>query len=312
MFRYPAAVFAIFGSLITFPSGIPWVIAFWIGCFLATSMYGSRGWLPLTILVAILVVKRLNWTLSLLELMATCIGIAIFRYRMPERDLKYGLSGVINASSVILICFAVWFSTERYFEATSSMNQREIDPARPVVCLGDSLTAAGYPQELAKLITTPVIDFGRDGINSKQAFELLQKIAAENPQLVVIKIGGHDYNQRDSREDLRVNLERLILHCRESDARVVIVEIPRGFITDPFAGIERELAGKFDLQLVSDYTIRQFVFWSPICPPGSWLDNSQHLSRDGLHPNEHGNRFLAEQVAHAVSKVLGHEVVPMH
>ena len=80
-------------------------------------------------------------------------------------------------------------------------------------------------------------------------------------------------------------------------------------MSDPFASIERELAGRYDLQLVSDYTIRQFVFWSPICPPGYWFDESQHFSRDGLHPNDAGNRFFARQVAHAISKILGQDVL---
>ncbi len=85
----------------------------------------------------------------------------------------------------------------------------------------------------------------------------------------------------------------------------MLVEIPRGFVTDTFGGIERRLARKYDLQLVSDTPIRKFVFFSSLVPPGIWLDASQHLSEDGLHPNQRGNQVLANYVLGALVKLHG-------
>ena len=81
---------------------------------------------------------------------------------------------------------------------------------------------------------------------------------------------------------------------------MVIVEIPRGFVSDPFFGIERELAAKFDLQLIPDTIVRRFVFFSPIVPPGIWLDPKHHLSVNGLHPNQRGQIEFAKIVADAI------------
>jgi acyl-CoA thioesterase-1 len=87
------------------------------------------------------------------------------------------------------------------------------------------------------------------------------------------------------------------------------MEIPRGLITDPFWGLERGLARRYDLELVSDSAIRRLVLWSPYGPPGMWLDPGSRLSDDGLHANARGNRLLAEQAAQALARLLGPEVV---
>ena len=90
---------------------------------------------------------------------------------------------------------------------------------------------------------------------------------------------------------------RIIEACRDNDIAVVMVEIPRSFIRDPWRGLERELARQYDLNLVSDTVIRRFILFSPLIPPGMWLSEHQHLSNDGLHPNKLGNKAFAEAVA---------------
>jgi hypothetical protein len=77
----------------------------------------------------------------------------------------------------------------------------------------------------------------------------------------------------------------------------VIVEIPRGIIQDPFYGLERELTREFDLELVPDTIVRRCFFFSPIMPPGIWIDKKYHLSDDGLHPNAIGQVEFAKAAA---------------
>ena len=93
------------------------------------------------------------------------------------------------------------------------------------------------------------------------------------------------------------------------DIAVILVEIPRGFISDPYDGLERELAAQYDLQLIDDSVIRNFVFNSPIIPPGMWLDRSQRYSDDGLHPNNLGNEYFAHVVSQSLVKVCGDSIL---
>jgi hypothetical protein len=87
------------------------------------------------------------------------------------------------------------------------------------------------------------------------------------------------------------------------------MEIPRGFITDPFSGLERELAREHDLELIPDGAIRKLILWSRFSPPGMWCDSSRHLSDDGLHPNQRGNKHLANCVVSALTKIYGEKIV---
>ena len=116
-----------------------------------------------------------------------------------------------------------------------------------------------------------------------------------------MELGGHDYKDGEPRDQTKARLRQIIQELTDADIEVVIVEIIRGFISDPFYGVERELAAEFDLQLIPDTIIRRFVFFSPIAPPGYWLDSSQHLSNDGLHPNERGQVEFAKVVADTIT-----------
>ena len=102
--------------------------------------------------------------------------------------------------------------------------------------------------------------------------------------------------------DTAVNLDQ---HCQSNHISVILVEIPRGFITDYYGGFERRLARKYDLQLVSDTMIRQLVYLSAVIPPRSWLESNRHLSEDGLHPNSRGNQVLARKIWRAVKQLTG-------
>ena len=86
------------------------------------------------------------------------------------------------------------------------------------------------------------------------------------------------------------------------------MEIPRGFIFDPFASLEREIAYQHDVQLISDTWLRQIVVMSPVAPPGRWMPASQ-LSDDGIHSNPRGSKAIAEDVADALRSMYGDEVL---
>ena len=204
--------------------------------------------------------------------------------------------------------FAITTAVVGFFGIKRTLDAQPSQPItldqRPIVCLGDSLTEGkhgGYPAELQKLVSPPVLNYGRNGFTTQMVIDkLLEQIVDEQPQLVVVEIGGHDYNTGEPRDETKVRLRQIIQTLVDADIEVVMVEIPRGFISDPFYGIERELTAEFDLKLIPDTIIRRFVFFSPKAPPGFWMDSKQHLSDDGLHPNDRGQVEFAKVVAGAI------------
>jgi len=300
-------------SLLTFPAAIPWMVALWMAWHTWSAARNRPAWLPLAACLAILLVKRTPWPPALILLVALMFAAAVCRLFQTCTNRLSRLT-VFSRTAVVGL-WIVWAAVAiEWHAAASTGRQLSADPTRPVVCLGDSLTAGmspggGYPKNLGQLIDLPVVNLGQDGITSTDALEKLPELVAANPQVVVVELGGHDFLKGLGRATTRANLERIVDACRHIGAEVILVEIPRGFISDPYAGLERDLARHHDLELISDTAIRKLVLFSPHAPPGIWLPRACHLSDDGLHPNARGKRFLAAEVANSVARLLGNRVL---
>jgi lysophospholipase L1-like esterase len=165
----------------------------------------------------------------------------------------------------------------------------------------------GYPELLAELVAVPVVNLGQPGITTQKALGLLDRVVRADPQVVVLELGGNDFVefQGKNRQIVAGNLERIIVACRERGAEVILMEVPRGYFSDPYWGLERELARKYRLELVPDTAIRRLLLSSPAMPPGQWSSGPYLTQADGLHPNARGNRLLAEYVAAALERLYG-------
>ena len=289
----------VLASLLTFPSAIPWMVACWL---LGHTLLVSRsrpGWLPLVACAAILVIKRVDWSPGLITTTALMLILCVFR-AFTARKSQLPLSKWLAWLGIAGMWIAWADMTYQWHKAAHPGRSLVVQPARPVACIGDSLTAFGYPRCLREMVSPPVADLGCDGITADDAVRrLLPSLIKANPQVVVIELGGHDFLKGYSRAATRENLEKIVDACRAIGAEVIVMEIPRGFITDPFAALERQMAREKGLELIPDTAIRRLVLWSPYAPPGMWLRPESHLSDDGLHPNPRGNRMLAGYVAGA-------------
>ena len=280
----------------------------WVLLALIAFTRNKPMWPWLVGFTVILTIKRPGFTLEFLLLTVTFISVAYFDWRSVKQKFKVINLHQMAARAVILLATIASYGVARWFASNTS--QTLIADGRPIACLGDSLTDFGYPQSLEKLISVPVADFGVNGISTDDGIEMIPEILAADPQLVVIELGGHDYNgDRKTRAATRSNLIKIIDAFDELDIAVIIVEIPRGFVSDPYDGLERELASKYDLQLIDGSLIRSFVFNSPIMPPGIWLNPNQRYSDDGLHPNSRGNEHFARVVCESLVKIFGDSIL---
>jgi lysophospholipase L1-like esterase len=285
------------------------MIAFWLLWATLGLVRARGGFLPLAVCAAIVLVKRAPWTpgLGLLAGVAlTALGATWLAGKSEDRRAARPIVW-LGIAAVWLAWFVM--ATDWYASAHGS-RRLTLVPGRPVVCLGNSMTSmgppqGGYPEVLAKLVSIPVVNLGQPGITTQQALALLPRLEDADPQVVVLELGGNDFVQGRSRAAVKENLESLIQACLEKGAEVVLVEIPRGYISDPYWGLERELARDYALELVPDTAIRRLLLSSPTMPPGQWTRGPYLTQEDGLHPNARGNQILAEYVAAALERIYG-------
>ncbi len=291
---------AVVASLLTFPAGIVGVTACWLAAYTIGVVRSRRSSWLLAVWMAVILVKRIDWppalwVLMLLNGMVVAVSIA-----------RINSAGRVPAILPPALLWLAWAALAvNSYRAVHINHVPAASSNRPIVCVGDSLTSytrqGGYPEVLAQMVALRVINLGQPGITSAEALKKLPALKEARPCVVVIELGGHDFLKdtsllkRASRAAVKRNLEVFIEAADELGAEVVLIEVPRGFIVDPYAGLERELARQYDLELISDTTIRRFVLASPIAPIGMWFGGSQ-LSEDGLHPNSHGNVLLARRV----------------
>lgn len=303
-----SVIVLIFGSLITFPAHLPWMASIWLMFSLIAFVNKKPMWPWLVACVLFLAIKRPGFTLEFWMLAALYIIVSVVDWKTTRGKPESSNTKRFVIYALVLTVATMTYGVTRWF-ASNTSRDFNLD-ARPIACLGDSLTDYGYPQELEKLISVPVADFGVSGIKTDDGINMIPEILAANPQIVIIELGGHDYNaDKKTRSATKANLETLIETFLERDIPVILIEIPRGFVSDPYDGLERELSAKYDLQLIDDSVIRSFVFNSPIIPPGMWLDPSRRYSDDGLHPNELGNKFFARVVSRSLVKVYGDSIL---
>jgi len=289
-------------SLLVFPAWLPWMILGWLGIAAARHVQKKSAWPSLLICLAIILTKRVAWGPELalvLILLAAGAGVEAMARRKPSwagwvRPVFGGL-------------LAAWMLLAWHWHRDAHTPRRpDLLPDRPVVCIGDSLLSGGFARELQQRLKVPVVDLAQGGITTSDGVKLIPDMTGKQPQAVIIELGGHDSLRGRSRADAKKNLEDIILSARLLGAEVFLFEIPLGFVSDPYSGLDRELARIHGLELLSDGAIRQLVYFSPFTPLGRWT--GRVLSYDGLHPNDAGNRFLADRVQAALVRVYGSSI----
>lgn len=307
-------VLAVAVSLLTFPAGITAMTGCWLAAYTVATIRRRSATLCLITPLAVMLVKRVNWPMAFWIFLVVAIGALILA--LSRKDRPPWTRFLPHA-----LLWLAWlgFGVDAYLAIHINHRIAPLDH-RPIVCIGDSLTSdgrsGGYPEVLAEKVRVPVINLGQPGITSGEALKKLPDLVAARPQVVVIELGGHDFLKdtswlkRASRASTKHNLQTLIDAARKIDAEVILLEVPRGFVTDPYVGLERQLAREHDFELIPDTVIRRFVLESPVAPPGMW-SGGPYLSDDGLHPNQRGNELLAKVVLRALTRICGPAVTDM-
>lgn len=179
-----------------------------------------------------------------------------------------------------------------------------------IVVMGDSLSAAYYiplesgwvsllDQRLQKKgnLQVKLINSSISGATTAAGLQTLPALLRnEKPQLVILEMGGNDGLQGKPISLITKNLEKLILHARAADAEVLLIgmRLPPNLgsrYTEPFFQQYAQLAEKYHLAYV------------PFLLEGV-AGNAKLMQEDGVHPTEHAQALLLDNVWPTLEKLL--------
>jgi acyl-CoA thioesterase-1 len=178
-----------------------------------------------------------------------------------------------------------------------------------VLVLGDSLVA-GYglppgqslPDQLrrdlaAKGMSVSVINAGVSGDTTAGGLARLDWSLADNPDAVIIVLGGNDMLRGLPPEGTAANLEAIISRLRERHIEVLLAGMmaPRNLgaaYVEAFDAIYPALARRYDIEFY------------PFFLDGVALDPALNLD-DGLHPNRQGINEISRRMLPVVERLLG-------
>jgi lysophospholipase L1-like esterase len=171
--------------------------------------------------------------------------------------------------------------------------QQDILPAgSTVIALGDSLTygygaspEAAYPTVLADLSKWRVINAGVNGDTSADVLARVDEITKQNPNLVLLGVGGNDVLQRIQSDTTRANITAIIDTLQAKNIDVILVAEPHLSASALFGKVSdnplyEDIADAKDVPLYSSG-------WSAVL-----LDDT--LKSDQIHANAAGYRQFAE------------------
>ncbi len=173
-----------------------------------------------------------------------------------------------------------------------------------VLALGDSLTAPhgvqpqeAWPTLLAQKTGWQVINGGISGNTSAQALERLPGLLEEQqPQLVLVSIGGNDMLRKQPQNQTIENIGRMIDMARAKGAKVVLLATPKPSIAG--AVLNNLSPPDFYAEIAKDKKL-------PLIENAiSEVLSDTALKGDQLHPNAAGHARLGELI-HADLKKIG-------
>ena len=176
-------------------------------------------------------------------------------------------------------------------ESSTSVKLLPLADSAVILAFGDSLTQGvgvntiedSYPSVLSKLINRTVINAGIPGEVSQQGLDRLPKLLNEiNPDLVILCHGGNDLLRRLDKQQLKSNLDAMILAIKESGAQIVLVSVPEVSLMLRPPILYQELADKHGIVIQAEIM--------------SELQRESELKTDQVHFNKQGYALLADSL----------------
>ncbi len=208
---------------------------------------------------------------------------------------KFNKTNKFNPRSVILsltMVLSTVLGTTLAASACSQQSKAHLPTNSTVVALGDSLTFGygatatnAYPTVLANMTSWQVINAGVNGNTSADVLARVDQVVAQNPDLVLLGVGGNDVLRKIDSATTIANITATIDQLQANRILVVLIAEPHFSVSALFGRasdnpIYKNIADSEEIPLYSKG-------WSTVLSDDS-------LKSDQIHANAAGYRQFAE------------------
>jgi lysophospholipase L1-like esterase len=167
-----------------------------------------------------------------------------------------------------------------------------------IIAFGDSLvegagTTAGndFVSILSRRLNVPIINAGKNGDTAGSALARLEsRVLSQDPRVVIILLGGNDAIRRISVSETFQNIATIIDRIHAQGAGVLLIGVRGGLLSDKYKKEFVRLANEKKVSFVPD--ILEDIF------------AHADLMYDSLHPNDRGNKLMADRVEPVLLRML--------
>ncbi|MBP9490123.1 MAG: arylesterase [Aliarcobacter sp.] len=181
--------------------------------------------------------------------------------------------------------------------------------ADTILFLGDSLTEGlgvskeeAFPKLVENMIQTElkkditIINGGVSGSTTSDALSRLKWYLKKNPYIVFIALGANDGLRGLDLEKSKENLEEIIQHAQNSNAKVLL----SGMLIPPNYGEEYSKRFKEMYEEIKNkYQLKSMPF---LLDEVAGVQNLNQI--DGIHPNVEGHKIIAKNVFKFIKEEL--------
>ncbi len=221
-----------------------------------------------------------------------------FNFRSQSRPAAYA-AAVTRKQFIILIALLAMLAGWLWWRQPNHWRLVNLPPAATGswVAFGDSLTEGygasengGYPALLGRELGVAIRNFGASGHTTEDGLKRLDEVAALQPRVVLLCLGGNDVLNHLPRAQMLANLRAIILRLQGEGSFVVLLGIRSASLRDQNESLFRSLARETGCYYIAD--LLRGIWGRPV-----------YMS-DAIHPNDQGYARIAERLAGELRPLL--------
>jgi acyl-CoA thioesterase I len=255
------------------------------------------------------------------RLAAVCAAIMVAASGTPLQLWVYGIGGLLIAISlwprprqletskgrrrfrIAVALLVAWCVVAAGWEYSYRLPIRldRVNQYDALAVVGDSVSAGllgpnepTWPKQFQQRHGGIVLDVSAEGATARSALAQARALNAQKGNfhaVVVIEIGGNDYFESVPPVDFAADLDRLLTALGRPDRQLVMLELPLPPFYNEYGRVQRELAARYGVPLVSKREFARVVF-------------TRGATLDTVHLSETGHRLFAEMIWQNIGELL--------